>query len=522
MGARRTITRWPLIRLTAARLMLREDRAGRGVDRLLYGGLVGLAACGIPVGLGSSSLVLVAGIGLAGIAVLVGVSLRLFNAAMAVSVVGVALACASLMTALSVTAGFQLEITRALARLNGHVLLTKYGLDFFEYDEVCDRWLEHPEVTAASPFAYSMVAVVYEPGAGEAAEPDAWAEEGDVADPSAGDAADPLAGDAAAPASGAAATAPPDDQGGDAPAAGPAIVIGKGMDPARAAALEGFTEVLGTGDPSVLRPGDTRHLPGIVLGQGLARRLGAEVGVRVRVVVPAEIDGQGGPVAPPRHAAFEVLDIITTGTSEMDRNLALMHISAAQALFFRERRVTGIEFELTDPERAEAVADHMAATLPQLYRISTWRETNSPMLIGLEQIRMTLSLVLGLMVVVAASSLIASLLLLVRRKRHDIAVMMAVGGARSLVFWVFEAVGLFAGGVGALLGVGLGGLYCVVIKTFHYTFGNEVYPIDHLPVIVRPIDSLGPALAAVLLCGLASGPVAMLAARVRVLGALNR
>ncbi|MEM7152411.1 MAG: hypothetical protein AAF799_06180 [Myxococcota bacterium] len=40
------------------------------------------------------------------------------------------------------------------------------------------------------------------------------------------------------------------------------------------------------------------------------------------------------------------------------------------------------------------------------------------------------SLVLGLMVVVAASSLIASLL--VRRKKHDIAVMMAVGGARSL------------------------------------------------------------------------------------------
>ncbi|MEX1369179.1 MAG: FtsX-like permease family protein, partial [Nannocystaceae bacterium] len=259
--------------------------------------------------------------------------------------------------------------------------------------------------------------------------------------------------------------------------------------------------------------------PGIVLGRGLATRLGVEVGSRVRVVVPAEVGGAGGP---PRHAVFDVLDTMSTGTSELDRNMALMHLSAGQALFFREGRVTGIEFELTDPELAETVADQMAAELPQVYRISTWRETNSPMLMGLQQIRATLSVVLGLMVLVSASSLIASLLLLVRRKRHDIAVMMAVGGSRSLVLWVFEAVGLFAGAVGATLGLALGGLYCLVIDTFRYPLGSDIYPVDHLPVVIRAIDALGPAVAAVLLCGLASGPVAMMAARVRVVASLSR
>jgi lipoprotein-releasing system permease protein len=144
------------------------------------------------------------------------------------------------------------------------------------------------------------------------------------------------------------------------------------------------------------------------------------------------------------------------------------------------------------------------------------------MLLGLQQIRATLSVVLGLMVLVSASSLIASLLLLVRRKRHDIAVMMAVGGARSLVLWVFEAVGLLAGTMGAVLGLSLGGLYCLVIDTYRYPLGGDVYPVDHLPVVVRAVDAFGPAAAAVLLCALASGPVAMLAARVRVLAALQR
>jgi len=481
---RRTLTRLSVVRLMAARLMLREDDPGAGVRRLLWGSLVVRAGCLVPLLLGVHHLALVVGIGVSGMAALAGICLRFLHPAMAVSVVGVALACASLMTALSVTTGFQLEITRALARLNGHVLLTKYGLDFFEYEALADRFRARPTVTAASPFAYSMVAVVHEPPADEGA----------------------IAADDA-----------------ERPPTIPAIVIGKGIDPARAAELDGFVRILGRGDPvDALRPGDTLRLPGIVLGKGLAARLGAEVGARVRVVVPAEVTGEGEPAGPARHAAFEVRDVLSTGTSELDRNLALMHISAAQALFFRERRVTGIEFELQDPELADVVANEMALELPQVYRISTWRETNSPMLIGLEQIRATISLVLGLMVVVSASSLIASLLLLVRRKRHDVAVIMAVGGARSLVFWVFEAVGLFAGAMGAVLGLSLGGLYCLVIDTFRYPLGGDVYPVDHLPVLVRPIDALGPAAAAVLLCALASGPVAMLAARVRVIASLRR
>ncbi|MCH9681424.1 MAG: ABC transporter permease [Deltaproteobacteria bacterium] len=477
---RRSRIRWPIVRMMATRLMLRDEAVGRGVYRLTWGAVILLLLGLVPLLLGVHELALVVTIGVASMGLLAAVCLRLFNPAMAVSVVGVALACASLMTALSVTTGFQLEITRALARVNGHVLLTKYGLDFFEYERLADEWTARDEVVAASPFAYSMVALVYEPPADEATEPDE-----------------------------------------DTPSAGPTIVVGKGLLPERAAQMDGFLDVLGGHDASVLRPGDTRHLPGIVLGRGLAKRLGADVGARVRVVVPpgvGEVEANG----PPRHAPFEVLDILTTGTSELDRNMALMHISAAQALFFREARATGIEFELHDPELAEAVADRMAAELPQLYRISTWRETNSPMLLGLQQIRATLSLVLGLMVVVAASSLIASLLLLVRRKRHDIAVMMAVGGTRSLVFWVFEAVGLFAGGVGALMGLSMGALFCLVIDTFRYPLGSDIYPVDHLPVVIRAIDALGPAVVAVVLCGLASGPVAMLAARVRVIASLNR
>jgi lipoprotein-releasing system permease protein len=113
-------------------------------------------------------------------------------------------------------------------------------------------------------------------------------------------------------------------------------------------------------------------------------------------------------------------------------------------------------------------------------------------------------------------------LLVVRRKRHDIAVLLALGGSPRAVFWMFEAIGLLAGVVGSAFGVAMGGLYCAVVRAYAFPLGGDVYPVDHLPVIVGLAEALGPAAAAVLLCGITSGPVALLAARVVVVEGLQR
>lgn len=470
----RTRTRGALVQIVATRLLLREQPPRALVSRLLVGFAAVLVIATTTQLVTAGHLALVVLIGLSSLGVLATGCLYLFNPALAVSVVGVALGCASLMTALSVATGFESAITREVTRLNGHVLLTKYGLDFFEYEELGDRLLDDPRVTAASPFAYAMVAVAPE---------------------------------------------------GESEAVGerPVVVMGKGLDPQRAGALSGIAEVMGRGDLSGLRPGDVRHRPGLVLGDRVASRVGVAVGDEVRIVVPAEIsmDPDAGRRAP-RHGVFEVLDLLHTGTADIDGNVVLMHLTAAQALFFREGRVTGIELELTDADLADDVATWIDTELPRMYRTSTWEQTNQPTLVGLRQIKIALSLVLGLMMLVAASSLVSSMLLLIRRKRPQIATFLALGSEQALMFWVFEAVGLLAGAVGASVGLALGGLYCLVIHTYEYPLAGDVYPLDHLPVVVRAPEALGPAMAAVLLCGLASGPVALVATRVGIVRGLNR
>lgn len=502
---------WALLWMLATRLALRERPAGKRLRLVHRLAIAVTLASGASLLLGVSELVLVVVFGTASMVLLSTMALRSFPPAMAVSVIGIALSCASLMTALAVTTGFLVEVSNTVARFNGHVLLTKYGLDFTEYERMTADISSDPRVRAASPFAYSMVVVVR----------DVEGTQSSAGAPLLADADDPWAEAIAADARLPVTQVSPSQ--GDPTAERPAIVMGKGIDPAQAGRFSGLASLFGRGDLSGLRPASTNVTPGVVLGHALRRALGVEIGDRVRVVVPPHADGrEESPTTPPRHATFEVLDEIRTGVVELDRNLVLMHLTAAQALFFRQGRVTGIEFELNDPSQAPDVAAGLSGRLPGLYRVSTWYEANADMLRTLMQIRVVVAVVLGLMGIVGASSLVASLLLIVRRKNHDIGVLLAVGADPRAMFWTFEAVGLFVGSVGVALGTALGGSYCAVIAAYRFPLQSDVYPIDHLPARIGAMDAIVPGAIALLLCACASGPVALLAARIRILTALAR
>ena len=400
------------------------------------------------------------------------------------------LGCAAIMAVFAVTSGFEYELTLRLSQVNGHVLLTKYGLDFRDYEEIADRWIEDPRVRAASPFAYSMAALV------------------PVAGPEAGEA-------------GSEPEAAPD------PAARqPVVIVSKALDPARASSMQGLVRVTSSGTLDALRPADVRRVPGVALGVNLAKRLGVRPGEHVRMVIPAALGKPGALPQPPRHAVFEVLDTLQTGVTDLDNSFALVHLSAGQALFFKKRRVTGIEFELHDPDDAAAIADELTGPSGELdrklYRASTWQQHSASTVAGLRQIKAAVGLVLALLELVAGSALVASLLLLVRRKRVEIASLVALGADARAIFWVFESVGLAAGSLGAITGVALGGFFCFLLAFYRYPLDGDVYPIDHLPVLLGPWDVLIPALAAVAICGLVAGPVARVAARQPVLEGLRR
>jgi lipoprotein-releasing system permease protein len=465
-----------LIPLVAGRLVRREGAAPAWVAWMgLVGGLaLAVALASTMVGQRAPWALVAFGVG--ELLVFVAIVVRLLTPMLAVSVIGIGLGVASLATVNAVGSGFERELVSSIARINGHVLVTKYGLDFDEYEEVAAELRADPEVVEVAPFAYGMAALV------------------------------------------------PVREGEN--QLNPRIVMIKGLDPDeghRFSALDART-VLGRLE---LRPANPNVLPGATLGVRLAETLGLSRGDRVAVVVPAAIDGSLDAIGgPPRRAEFEVTDLVDTGLAEFDETLVLIHLSAAQAVLFGERRVTGIEARLRDGGEAKHVARRLEAELNRgrslkLYRVGTWLE-HSSMVAVVRQMRAVIGLVLALIVLVASSTLVGALLVLIRQKRVQLAILGSLGATSSRKFWIFEAVGVFAGLAGAMGGIVVCALSVGMLHFYRFPLHTEVYPIDHLPVALSIADWAAPACVAITICALVSGPVAASASRVHPLESLRR
>jgi lipoprotein-releasing system permease protein len=478
--------------LVARRLMMRQDRAPHA-RKLAWLSAAALLLSGCLLAAGSRGVLVVAGFWLASLVGLVCMLILHLRAMLVVSVLGLALGVASLFVVLGVASGIEQLLVDSLARLNGHAMVSKYGLDFYEYDDVVAKLEADPRVHAASPFVFGVAAIVV-------VEP-AQAFGVDESD-GLGDELDPV------------------------------VVTIKGVDPEQLDDFSTTSELFAVGDFTSLRPAGPRTRPGAVLGTRLARRLGAEPGEVVRIVVPDSIRQDGDPTeGSPRFGEFDVLGLLDTGFAEFDASFVLVHISAAQALVFGQRRASGIELELEHARLGESmgVAEELAQILnrpltdqqlPPLYRAASWAE-RSATLISIRQTKALIVVVLSLIIVVASGSLLGALLLLVRRERRHIGVYAGIGARPRQLFWVFECVGVAIGGVGSLLGLAWGAVSLFALSLLRLDLDADIYFIDHLPVAFVFADLLVPTLIAVLVCAIVTGPVALRVSRTRPLALLG-
>jgi lipoprotein-releasing system permease protein len=455
--------------LLAGRLIRRRGPTPRWAVRIGLGGLIVLLAAGVALAFGLRGPLVIASFWLASLAGMLALLVARLRPLLVISVLGLALGVASMFVVLGVGSGLETALIGSLARLNGHAVVNKYGLDFFEYEDVARTLEADPRVHAASPFVFGVGAIVVESVESEA---------------------QPLQ----------------------------VVVSIKGVDPQRLARFTGASQLFAVGGFDSLRLADPGVRPGIALGVRLAHRIGAKPGSIVRLVVPAEIRQRSDPNEPPRHGEFEVLGLIDTGFAEFDASFAVVHLRAAQAVVYGEARASGVEIELREP-RLGAVAGVAAQLserlnqpivsqdMPPLYRAASWLE-RSETLISIRQTKALLAVIVGLIVVVASSSLIGALLLLVRRERPQIGVLAALGARPRQLFAAFELVGVLVGALGSGLGLALGSISLLALELLRFDLDPDIYMLDHLPVAFVLTDMLIPSGLAILVCAVVSGPIA--------------
>jgi lipoprotein-releasing system permease protein len=287
----------------------------------------------------------------------------------------------------------------------------------------------------------------------------------------------------------------------------------RGVDPKLESQVSEISSHLQVGSFNDLVAGEQR----IILGAGLAYALDARVGDEITVLVPAMAGPEGGVIAgidlKPRIQNFIVSGVFEVGAQEHDNVLALVHLQDASGLAGTHGIPGGLRLKFSDIFAAPVRAPQINTALGGEFKVSDWSIENASYFraVGIEKTMMTL--ILMLIVAVAAFNIVAALVMVVNEKRTDIAILRTVGMTPRAVVGVFMTQGVLIGWFGALLGLGLGLLLAFNVGTIvpfleglagTKVFDPSVFVISDMPSEVQWPQVIGITLTALLLTVLAT------------------
>jgi lipoprotein-releasing system permease protein len=240
-----------------------------------------------------------------------------------------------------------------------------------------------------------------------------------------------------------------------------------------------------------LAPGAWR----ILLGRGLAEKLGVGIGDPVQVVIAQ------GNVTPagiaPRMRRFAVAGFIDVGMYEYDQGLALLHLDDARRLYRLGDAVSGLRYRFEDAASAGQRIRWLAERVDPAYYFSDWSRRHGNFFRSIQVTKSIMFVVLLLVVAVAAFNIISTLVMVVKEKRADIAILRTLGGSPRDMLRIFVAQGAVIGVAGTAAGVGLGlliaGNITAIVAGLERVMGitlvdPRVYFISELPADVRMGD----------------------------------
>jgi lipoprotein-releasing system permease protein len=249
----------------------------------------------------------------------------------------------------------------------------------------------------------------------------------------------------------------------------------------------------------------------IILGSALARELHARMGSHVILIAPEGTATPTGVV--PRMRRFLVTGIFQSGMYEFDRGLALVHMADAAKLYHLGDRVTGIRLALQDPLKAPTAVVQLARELGGGYYVSDWTRNHVNFFRSIELTKSMMFVILLMIVAVAAFNIVATLVMIVKEKQTDIAILRTLGAGPPNILATFAIQGVMIGLGGTLLGAALGALLSHNLETLvawlERLLGTQfldasVYYMSDLPAYVEGMDVVRVCAVAFLLCAVAT------------------
>jgi lipoprotein-releasing system permease protein len=212
---------------------------------------------------------------------------------------------------------------------------------------------------------------------------------------------------------------------------------------------------------------------GIIIGEKLARKLGAQMGDQIEVASSAGVSRQ-----------FRIVALFHSGVTAQDNGTGLVNLKAAQILAERTNAVNEIRVRLSNPH----VADRIAKQAERLigYKAVSWQESNEALLEAFFVRNVIMFTVVGAILVVAGFGIFNIVSIITHEKSRDIAILKSLGFAEADMRQIFLLEGLVMGVTGAIIGWALGYGLTTALSQVKFEL-EQATEITSLPVVFDPL-----------------------------------
>ena len=216
----------------------------------------------------------------------------------------------------------------------------------------------------------------------------------------------------------------------------------------------------------------SRDDPGVMVGEGLAKRVGAQVGDTLSLI------GQGyhGTFAAGK---YPITGIVKLGAPELNNNVVYLPLTQAQRMHGAENRLTALSVMLTRTADLEAARTAISSGLDlQAYEVMSWKE----MMPDLDQFIEVDSagdyIFIGVLYFIISFGLFSTLLMMTFERTREFGILVAIGMKKRLLAQILLLESLMISLMGCLGGVvaGILGVSWFLSHPIHFTGTlKEVY-----------------------------------------------
>ena len=209
--------------------------------------------------------------------------------------------------------------------------------------------------------------------------------------------------------------------------------------------------------------------PYAVVGQGVAYYLGINTDDYDTFIEAYAPRRSGKPGASPDQA-FNRLDIRPSGIfsvqQDFDTRYVIVPIGFTRELFEYTSEITSVEIALAKDTDTEAIQSIISQKLGPGYVVKNRFEQQETLYRIMHSEKWAIFLILSFILVIATFNVIGSLSMLILDKKKDIAILYSLGADKQLIKRIFMAEGMLVSLSGAIAGLVLGAVICIVQQKF--------------------------------------------------------